>query len=716
MDIRTVVNAENPGRVLANSSVKSFTRTARRAADSSSRTPPPELEYGFTLSSSGGALLILPDGADRHDLRNHHRFLEVATQHGADWYRFAEEKVGQIIANDSLYLITGLYKTTSWSLAAFEKTAGTADYSAQFKIAQADGENIATTSTWDTTRALDWRVGPREKYEFPNQAVFIRGFKIALRTGMFGTKWISVKADAPSTRLNPARSSGAVPADSWLAYMFGGLSTDQTPQPSGSGMQDEAAVDSALDDARDEIQNKGALAVGEHVVIHRIPEASQAFHPSDIINQHLLDKVRRCWIKARSVLNLVIQEPSARIAITHDDVWITMLEKKLLQPEDFAQEGRLETLVSQTYDTISKEGVVYLRNRKFVSFEDSAPIVIGTSSTSTRSGQEQVSALQDPKHSVTFESSQASLVDLPDDPDDEFNPWPVDVPDAPQTNVTDDKTKKQKTTSTTLQNPGFFFKRRPSWVPSNLPGRRDESATPIFLWNADLVDESNYDENANKKDVSPASHGAQEHPRMDWVDPFAAGPRYGPVLDPFLAQVVGANIKLNPLLVLAPSHLQWDMYFHPDRTNLSFPQSQSWEEAWNTPATHPRLTYIRIISRTFPWTIQANAKILGLGITCGEVLDAISTCMYEDMTDEEYGNIPGARIQQIRERHRFNQTVDVDAPWPRPGQCLKRMDWLAFSSKFGGLFANDALVKERCGEVLPCTFELKCGFLFQSGY
>ncbi|KAF8126569.1 hypothetical protein EV363DRAFT_577932 [Boletus edulis] len=373
MDIRTVVDAENPGRVLANSSVKSFTRTTRRAADSSSRTPPPELEYGFTLSSSGGALLILPDGADRHDLRNHHRFLEVATQHGADWYRFAEEKVGQIIANDSLYLITGLYKTTSWSLAAFEKTAGTADYSAQFRIAQADGENIATTSTWDTTRALDWRVGPREKYEFPNQAVFIRGFKIALRTGMLGTKWISVKADAPSARPNPARSSGAVPAGSWLAYMFG-LSTDQTPQPSGSGMQDEVAVDSAPDDARDEIQNKGAIAVGEHVVIHRIPEASQAFHPSDIINQYLLDK-----------------EPSARIAITHDDVWITMLEKKLLQPEDFAQEGRLETLVSQKYDIISKEGVVYLRNRKFVSFEDSAPIVIGTSSTSTRSGQVRLS-------------------------------------------------------------------------------------------------------------------------------------------------------------------------------------------------------------------------------------------------------------------------------------------------------------------------------------
>ncbi|KAI9456083.1 hypothetical protein HD554DRAFT_220011 [Boletus coccyginus] len=337
IDIRTAVNVENPGRIIANSSVKSV-RTVERPADSSSRTRPSGLEYEFTLSSSEGALLILPEGAERHDLRNHHLFLEAATQHGTDWYRFAEERVGQIIANDSLYLITGLYKTTSWSLAAFEKTAGTAEYPAQFRVSQAGGDNIAATYTWDTTRALDWRVGPMDKYEIPNQAVFIRGFKIALRTRMFGTKWISVKADTPSTRPNLVRSVGAVPRGSWLGYVFGGLSSGRSTQSSGSGAQDEVTANPALDDARNEIQNSGALAVSEHVVVQRIPEASQAFHPSDIINHYLLKK-----------------EPSAKIAITHDDDWIAMLEESLLQPEELVQESRLETLVSQKYDIISEE-------------------------------------------------------------------------------------------------------------------------------------------------------------------------------------------------------------------------------------------------------------------------------------------------------------------------------------------------------------------------
>ena len=255
------------------------------------------------MSSSEGALLILPEGAERRDLRNHHRFLEVATQHGADWYRFAEERVGQIIANDSLYLITGLYKTRSWSLAAFEKTGGTAVHSAQFRVSQAGGHSIAPTYTWDTTRALDWRVGPTDNYGLANQSVFIRGFKIALRTGMFGTRRISVRADVPSARPNPVRSLGAI-GDSLFAYVFGGLSTRRTTQPSGSGMRDEGPSSLVVDDARIEIQNSGALAVGEHVVIQRIPEASQVSTASVISRVPNRKNVDRPFIHLTSSIDI----------------------------------------------------------------------------------------------------------------------------------------------------------------------------------------------------------------------------------------------------------------------------------------------------------------------------------------------------------------------------------------------------------------------------
>ena len=100
------------------------------------------------------------------------------------------------------------------------------------------------------------------------------------------------------------------------------------------------------------------------------------------------------------MLNLFVQEPSANLAITHDDYWITMLEEvcygphpmesshlcvsqDLLLPEDLVQEGRLETLVSQKYNIILENGiylnfllqpyscclgVVYLRSRGLALF------------------------------------------------------------------------------------------------------------------------------------------------------------------------------------------------------------------------------------------------------------------------------------------------------------------------------------------------------------
>ena len=73
------------------------------------------------------------------------------------------------------------------------------------------------------------------------------------------------------------------------------------------------------------------------------------------------------------MVNYIVQEPTANVAIAHDNDWIALLEEvcyephfmissylcvsqNLLQPEELGQEGRLATLVSQKYDVISEEG------------------------------------------------------------------------------------------------------------------------------------------------------------------------------------------------------------------------------------------------------------------------------------------------------------------------------------------------------------------------
>ncbi|KAF9233209.1 hypothetical protein BU15DRAFT_22553, partial [Melanogaster broomeanus] len=198
----------------------------------------------------------------------------------------------------------------------------------------------------------------------------------------------------------------------------------------------------------------------------------------------------------------------------------------------------------------------------------------------------------------------------------------------------------------------------------------------------------------------------------DRIDPFAEGPHYGPVLEPFVAKVVNAAVMLNPILT-APTdtqedYLRWNMLFHTSDCHRITESGQSWVKGRKAPATHPRLTHIRIISRTFPWMINARAQDPKVGVTCGEVLDAIFAYLYDDVAEKEYDRMSTLKRRQVWESHQHNRSNDPNVPGGRLGESLKRLDWLGPSSKFGGLMTNIDFVKEHCGYTLPCTFELKC--------
>ncbi|KAF9230614.1 hypothetical protein BU15DRAFT_57069 [Melanogaster broomeanus] len=78
------------------------------------------LGYEFTSSSSEGAILAFPEGATRTDLVDVHHFIQLAKKNAAAWYHFAYFHPGRaFISNDSLFLITGHHKASSWSLTSF---------------------------------------------------------------------------------------------------------------------------------------------------------------------------------------------------------------------------------------------------------------------------------------------------------------------------------------------------------------------------------------------------------------------------------------------------------------------------------------------------------------------------------------------------------------------------------------------------------------------
>ncbi|KIJ12518.1 hypothetical protein PAXINDRAFT_42843, partial [Paxillus involutus ATCC 200175] len=73
------------------------------------------LDCQFSPPSEKGAILILPEGAASENLLNLRAVTEEAQASGESWYRYAYLERGRTaINNDSLFLVTGFNKASSW--------------------------------------------------------------------------------------------------------------------------------------------------------------------------------------------------------------------------------------------------------------------------------------------------------------------------------------------------------------------------------------------------------------------------------------------------------------------------------------------------------------------------------------------------------------------------------------------------------------------------
>ncbi|KAG2087855.1 hypothetical protein BD769DRAFT_1713685 [Suillus cothurnatus] len=184
----------------------------------------------------------------------------------------------------------------------------------------------------------------------------------------------------------------------------------------------------------------------------------------------------------------------------------------------------------------------------------------------------------------------------------------------------------------------------------------------------------------------------------DHIDHFAEGPHYGPVLEPFLVRAVSATISINPLLSPpTDSHedyLRWNMIFPTSTCYRTTGPKRSWIKGREAPATFPRLSQI--------------PRRQNIGVTCGEVIETLSAYFHGDVAKKEYEGVSTRRRREIWQAYQYNRSTDSNVPGGHLGEQLRRLDWLCSTSRWGGLVRNDEFIKEACGDVLPCTFELKC--------
>lgn len=202
--------------------------------------------------------------------------------------------------------------------------------------------------------------------------------------------------------------------------------------------------------------------------------------------------------------------------------------------------------------------------------------------------------------------------------------------------------------------------------------------------------------------------------RYDKIGHFAAGPHYGPVLDPMLIKAVGAKLEINPLLMPLGDdderpHLRWNMLFSTAHCHRSTdPTHRSWSNGRQEPATFPRITNLRLVSNVFPWILDVKATSPAVGVTCGDVIEQLSDHLQRRLRKEDYEGATGAKRRAIRDAYHYNRSRNAGVPGGQLGDGLKALDWLGPQTMFGGALVNESLVRDRFNVVIPCMLELVC--------
>ena len=194
---------------------------------------------------------------------------------------------------------------------------------------------------------MHWHVGPLGDYNggIPNQAVFISGFKIAIRDGMLGRRWVEVAVDAPSTH----SQAGSLYKDGGKGQSRVGKLWRKIVSGDGgnSGVGEHAEADSAYD-AVARVPD-GFMEVGGDVLATHIPGILQVRARAQTDIYLYADKYARAFIHLMSLTDICsarcvthtpatcgwttsdgrhfVQDPEAVIAVTHDSQWSSLIEK-----------------------------------------------------------------------------------------------------------------------------------------------------------------------------------------------------------------------------------------------------------------------------------------------------------------------------------------------------------------------------------------------------
>ncbi|KAK7020747.1 hypothetical protein VNI00_017602 [Paramarasmius palmivorus] len=137
------------------------------------------IEISFDKES--GAALMLPTGANRENMLDLKAFREYAQANAASWYHFVNNTLGRDAENGSIYLVTGVDRSDAWENAVFDSSQSSQSCSLLFESVGISGRMKLSQSSIYQSSVTHRASTTNAQY---NQALFIRGFRISLRSGL----------------------------------------------------------------------------------------------------------------------------------------------------------------------------------------------------------------------------------------------------------------------------------------------------------------------------------------------------------------------------------------------------------------------------------------------------------------------------------------------------------------------------------------------------
>ncbi|KAL4265805.1 DUF6699 domain-containing protein [Pleurotus pulmonarius] len=186
--------------------------------------------------------------------------------------------------------------------------------------------------------------------------------------------------------------------------------------------------------------------------------------------------------------------------------------------------------------------------------------------------------------------------------------------------------------------------------------------------------------------------------RSPWPSGSPFGINVGPATPLLGAAPAQPEIKFHQMFLPASSNdnrsstLHWDMLFPSTYAQGNSSDPSAWVNKREEAATSPRVAMLNLVSRAFPWTISVRASHSQLGVSCSDVIEAISRFLGQLVSQQEFLGFPAATQQMVTECYYQNRDVarevlGVDGL----GEGIKRLDWLGMETIFGGIEHNDRL-------------------------